>query len=185
MSDVIKSDPNSINDPGDSYVNSTDADPAETQEWLDSLEYVLSSKGPDRAKYLLSVLEAKALMEGVDMPAKSNTAYINTISKENTPPYPGNREIERRLKSFIRWNAMAMVVKANRKTKAPSLGGVGGHISTFASSATLYEVAYNHVFRGRGPSGYDGDLIYFQGHGSPGMYSRAFMGRTLGRRDSR
>ena len=140
MSDVIKSDPNSINDPGDSYVNTTDADPAETQEWLDSLEYVLSSKGPDRAKYLLSVLEAKALMEGVDMPAKSNTAYINTISKENTPPYPGNREIERRLKSFIRWNAMAMVVKANRKTKAPGLGGVGGHISTFASSATLYEV---------------------------------------------
>ena len=175
MSDVIKSDPNSINDPGDSYVNTTDADPAETQEWLDSLEYVLSSKGPDRAKYLLSVLEAKALMEGVDMPAKSNTAYINTISKENTPPYPGNREIERRIKSFIRWNAMAMVVKANRTTAEPGMGKVGGHISTFASSATLYEVAYNHVFRGRGPSGYDGDQIYFQGHGSPGMYSRAFM----------
>ena len=115
-------------------------------------------------------------MEGVDMPAKSNTAYINTISKENTPQYPGNREIERRLKSFIRWNAMAMVVKANRATDVPVIGGgVGGHISTFASSATLYEVAYNHIFRGRGPSGYDGDLIYFQGHGSPGMYSRAFM----------
>ena len=120
MSDVIKSGPNSINDPG-SFVNTTDADPTETQEWLESLEYVLSSKGKERAKYLLSVLEAKALMDGVDMPAKSNTAYINTISKENTPQYPGNREIERRIKSFVRWNAMAMVVRANRTTKAPCL----------------------------------------------------------------
>ena len=180
MSDVIKSDPNSINDPGDSYINTVDADPAETQEWLESLEYILSSKGKDRAKYLLSVLEAKALMEGVDMPAKSNTAYINTISKTDTPQYPGNREIERRIKSFVRWNATAMVVRANRATKAPGLGKVGGHISTFASSATLYEVAYNHIFRGRGPSGYDGDQIYFQGHGSPGMYSRAFMEGRFG-----
>ena len=173
MSDVIKSDPNSINDPGDPYVNTVDADPAETREWLESLEYVLSSKGKDRAKFLLSVLEAKALVDGVDMPAKSNTAYINTISKEDTPQYPGNAEIERRIRSFIRWNATAMVVKANKVTKKD--GAVGGHISTFASSATLYEVAYNHIFRGRGESGYDGDLIYFQGHGSPGMYSRAFM----------
>jgi pyruvate dehydrogenase E1 component len=179
MSDVIKSNPNSISG-ADSYVNTVDADPIETQEWLESLEYVLSSKGEDRAKYLLSVLEAKARLEGVDMPAKSNTAYINTISKDDTPPYPGNREIERRIKSFVRWNAMAMVVRANRATKAPGLGGVGGHISTFASSATLYEVAYNHIFRGRGPSGYDGDQIYFQGHGSPGMYSRAFMEGRLG-----
>ena len=175
MSDVIKSDPNSINDPGDSYVNTVDADPAETQEWLESLQYVLGSKGPERVKFLLSVLEAKALVDGVDMPAKSNTAYINTISKEDTPQYPGNAEIERRIRSFIRWNAMAMVVKANKATKAEGLGKVGGHISTFASSATLYEVAYNHIFRGRGESGYDGDQIYFQGHGSPGMYSRAFM----------
>ena len=118
MSDVIKSDPNSINDPGDSYVNTVDADPAETQEWLESLQYVLGSKGPERVKFLLSVLEAKALVDGVDMPAKSNTAYINTISKEDTPQYPGNAEIERRIRSFIRWNAMAMVVKANKVTKA-------------------------------------------------------------------
>jgi pyruvate dehydrogenase E1 component len=180
MSDVIKSNANSINDSGDSYRNTADADPTETREWLDSLEYILSSKGKDRAKFLLSVLESKARMEGVDLPAKSNTAYINTISKEETPPYPGNREIERRIKSFVRWNAMAMVVKANRATKAPGLGGVGGHISTFASSATLYEVAYNHIFRGRGPSGYDGDQIYFQGHGSPGMYARAFLEGRLG-----
>ena len=170
MSDVIKSNPNSSAKSSDSYANTVDADPTETQEWLESLDYVLSSKGKDRAKYLISVLEAKARLEGVDLPAKSNTAYINTISKADQPAYPGNREIERRIKSFVRWNAMAMVVRGNKVNP-----GIGGHISTFASSATLYEVAQNHIFRGRGESGYDGDLIYFQGHGSPGMYSRAYL----------
>ena len=95
---------------------------------------------------------------------------INTIPVDKQPPYPGNREIERRIKSIVRWNAMAMVVKANKNFK-----GIGGHISTFASSATLYDVAYNHFFRGRGESGFDGDSIYFQGHGSPGVYARAFV----------
>ncbi|MEL7496097.1 MAG: pyruvate dehydrogenase (acetyl-transferring), homodimeric type [Planctomycetota bacterium] len=170
MSDVIKSNPNPSNEAPDSYVNTVDADPTETQEWLESLEYILSSRGKDRAKYLLSVLEARARVEGVDLPAKSNTAYINTISRDEQPAYPGNREIERRIKSFVRWNAMAMVVRANKAN-----AGIGGHISTFASSATLYEVAYNHIFRGRGETGYDGDMVYFQGHGSPGMYSRAYM----------
>ena len=171
MSDVAKLSGKSIDEANEPYLKqTTDLDPAETQEWLDSLEYVLSSKGPDRAKYLLAMLEARARLEGVDMPSKSNTPYINTIPKSQQPAYPGDREIERRIKSIVRWNAMAMVVRANR---AP--GGVGGHISTFASSATLYEVAYNHVFRGRGESGYDGDQIYFQGHASPGMYSRAFL----------
>ncbi len=174
MSDVLKSNPNS-NDSPDSYIHTVDADPTETQEWLESLDYVLSSKGKDRARYLLSMLEAKARIEGVDLPAKSNTAYINTIPPEEQPAYPGNREIERRIKSIIRWNAMAMVVRANRATSAPELGGVGGHISTFASSATLYQVAFNHIFRGRGESGYDGDMVYFQGHGSPGMYARAYV----------
>lgn len=176
MSDVIKSTSKSIEDANESYITQTvDTDPAETQEWLDSLEYIMDSKGQDRAKYLLSVLEARARVEGVDLPIKSNTAYINTIAKHEQPPYPGNREIERRIKSFVRWNAMAMVVKANKKTDLPGVGGVGGHISTFASSATLYEVAQNHIFRGRGESGFDGDHVYFQGHGSPGMYSRAYM----------
>jgi pyruvate dehydrogenase E1 component len=147
-----------------------DIDPAETQEWIESLEYVLSSRGPVRAKYLLSVLEQKAKQSGVDRPMAMNTAYINTIPADKQPPYPGNRELERRIKSIIRWNAMAMVVRANRLP-----GGVGGHISTFASAATLYEVAFNHFFRGRGKSGYDGDQIYFQGHASPGMYARAFL----------
>ena len=176
MSDVIKSTSKSIEDANESYITQTvDTDPVETQEWLESLEYIMSTKGEDRAKYLLSVLEARARVEGVDLPIKSNTAYINTIAKHEQPAYPGNREIERRIKSFVRWNAMAMVVRANKATSAPGLGGVGGHISTFASAATLYEVAQNHIFRGRGESGFDGDLVYFQGHGSPGMYSRAFM----------
>jgi len=169
MADVIKPQASdSIHNP---YLEqTTDADPTETQEWLESLDYVISSKGPDRVRYLLEVLEGKALAEGVELEAKSNTPYINTIPAYGQPAYPGNREIERRIKSIIRWNAMAMVVKGNKNHP-----GIGGHISTFASSATLFEVAYNHFFRGRGESGYDGDLVYFQGHASPGIYSRAFL----------
>ena len=148
----------------------TDNDPAETQEWLDSLQYVLESKGRERAQHILSMLQSKAVQEGVELPLQLRTPYINTIPASEQPAYPGRREIERRIKSIIRWNAMAMVVRANK-----SFDGIGGHISTFASSATLYEVAQNHFFRGRGESGYDGDQIYFQGHASPGAYSRAFL----------
>ncbi len=168
MADAVKSTQDSANLPGAPLT--TDNDPVETQEWLDSLNYVINSKGPERAQYLLSLLEAKAKADGVDLPIRSNTPYINTIPLAAQPNYPGNREIERRIKSIIRWNAMAMVAKANK-----NIEGIGGHISTFASSATIYEVAFNHFFRGRGPSGYDGDLIYFQGHGSPGIYARAFV----------
>jgi pyruvate dehydrogenase E1 component len=149
---------------------SPDSDPIETGEWLDSLEYVLRSKGPERVKFLLSMLEKKAKREGVELPMASNTPYINTIPVAKQPAYPGNRELERRIKSIIRWNAMAMVVRANKQ-----FDGIGGHISTFASAATLYEVGFNHFFRGRGESGFDGDQIYFQGHASPGMYARAFL----------
>ncbi len=153
------------------YVKQTvDVDPVETDEWIDSLEYVITSRGPERAKYLLSVLEARARAEGVDLETKSNTPYINTIHVDHQPAYPGNREIERRIKSIIRWNAMAMVVRQNKKHK-----GIGGHIATYASTATLFEVAFNHFFRGRGKSGYDGDQIFFQGHASPGVYARAFL----------
>jgi pyruvate dehydrogenase E1 component len=147
-----------------------DADPVETSEWLESLDYVLKTRGAQRASYLLSQLTEKALREGVDLPFSANTPYINTISPSEQPIYPGNREIERRIKSIIRWNAMAMVVRANRGTH-----GIGGHISTFASAATLFEVGCNHFFRGKGESGYDGDQLYFQGHASPGVYSRAFV----------
>ncbi|HUE72527.1 MAG TPA: pyruvate dehydrogenase (acetyl-transferring), homodimeric type, partial [Pirellulaceae bacterium] len=147
-----------------------DIDPAETEEWLESLEYVLKTRGAERVKYLLDRLEKRARMEGVELPIHSNTPYVNTIPKEKQPRYPGNREIERRIKSIIRWNALAMVTRANWKDES-----LGGHISTFASSATLYEVGFNHFFRGKGESGYDGDQIYYQGHASPGMYARAFV----------
>ncbi|MBM4005307.1 MAG: pyruvate dehydrogenase (acetyl-transferring), homodimeric type [Planctomycetes bacterium] len=147
-----------------------DPDPAETQEWLESLDYVLNAKGTERVKHLLAALEVKARRQGVDIPLASNTPYINTIPSRRQPAYPGNRELERRIKSIIRWNAMAMVVRANKE-----FDGIGGHISTFASSATLYEVGYNHFFRGRGATGYDGDQVYFQGHASPGVYARAFL----------
>jgi len=146
-----------------------DIDPGETQEWLESLEDVLQRHGPERVQQLLVLLQEKAYREGIKMPFTANTPYINTIPVDQQPRYPGNREIERRIKSIIRWNAMAMVVRANRKTD-----GIGGHISTFASSATLYEVGYNHFFRA--PTDTEiGDFVYFQGHASPGMYARAFV----------
>jgi pyruvate dehydrogenase E1 component len=158
--------------PAEPYVNPVqDVDPAETQEWLESLEYVLQSKGAERVKFLLSELERKATIRGVDVPMPMNTPYINTIPLDRQPAYPGNRELERRIKSIIRWNAMAMVTRAN----SGDVEGIGGHIGTFASSATLFEVGFNHFFRGRGESGYSQDLVYYQGHASPGMYSRAFL----------
>jgi len=148
---------------------SEDGDPAETAEWLESLDYVLERKGAQRASQLLSLLDEAAYRHGVELPFTATTPYINTIPEDKQPRYPGNRELERRIKSIIRWNAMAMVVRANR-----DLDGIGGHISTFASSATLYEVASNHFLRGKGEA-YSGDQVYFQGHASPGMYARAYM----------
>ncbi|HEX3871177.1 MAG TPA: pyruvate dehydrogenase (acetyl-transferring), homodimeric type, partial [Pirellulales bacterium] len=149
--------------------NTGDVDPAETKEWLESLQYVLQAKGPERVRYLLSVLDEAASRQGVELPFALNTPYVNTIAPSQQPVFPGNREIERRIKSIIRWNAMAMVTRANK-----AHDGIGGHISTFASAATLYEVAYNHFFRGKGDD-YSGDQVYFQGHAAPGMYARAFV----------
>jgi len=147
-----------------------DLDPAETAEWLESLDYILENKGPERVQQLLAVLEESAHRNGVELPFTATTPYVNTIPRDKQPAYPGDRELERRIKSYVRWNAMAMVTRANRDPASP-----GGHISTFASSATLYEVALNHFIRGRGESGYGGDLVYYQGHAAPGMYSRAFL----------
>ena len=147
-----------------------DVDPTETAEWLESLDYVLDSKGPERVKELLSTLESAAVRNGVELPFTATTPYVNTIGRTEQPAFPGDRELERRIKSYVRWNAMAMVVRANRDPAAP-----GGHISTFASSATLYEVALNHFIRGRGEDGFSGDQVYYQGHAAPGMYSRAFL----------
>lgn len=155
MSDQVKKDQNS--------------EEIETREWLYSLDYVLEHSGPERVIELLRELQVRAHKAGVHIPFSANTPYINTIPREKQPPFPGDREIERRIKSLIRWNAMAMVVKANKLE-----GGVGGHISTYASAATLYEIGFNHFFHGKG-DGYEGDQIYFQGHASPGVYARAYL----------
>ncbi len=144
-------------------------DELELQEWLESLEYVLQSGGPEKVRELLNELDTYAHESGVDLPFTANTPYINTIPKSKQPPFPGGREIERRIKSIIRWNAMAMVVRANKHSS-----GIGGHISTFASAATLYEIAFNHFFKGK-DDGEMGDIIYFQGHAAPGIYARAFL----------
>jgi pyruvate dehydrogenase E1 component len=158
MSDIISQE-----------VNQSEHEALETREWLESLDYVLQHSGPGRAQRLLDSLNTYAFENGVRMPFSASTPYINTIPVSKQPPYPGNREIERRLKSIIRWNAMAMVVRANRINSS-----IGGHISTYASAATLYEVGFNHFFRGPGDHN-DGDQIFFQGHASPGIYSRAFL----------
>ncbi len=141
----------------------------ETREWLDSLDYVLRTGDKSRVIRLLEALRTRARQSGIKEPFTSNTPYINTISEHEQVPYPGDREIERRIKSLVRWNALAMVVRANRESD-----GIGGHISTYASSATLYEVGFNHFFRGK-DAGPDADIIYFQGHASPGPYARAFL----------
>ncbi len=149
--------------------NNRELQEIEIKEWLSSLDYVLENDTPEHAKELLQQLQVRAEVAGVKLPFTSNTPYINTITKERQPLFPGNRELERRIKSIIRWNAMAMVVRANRVEN-----GIGGHISTFASSATLFEIGFNHFFRGANHA-CGGDLVYFQGHASPGVYSRAFL----------
>src|SRR3972149_897855 len=125
--------------------------------------------GPDRAEFLLKKLMERGHRDGAIMPFTANTPYINTIPVEQEPDYPGDRAIERKIKSIIRWNAMAMVVRANRESH-----GIGGHISTYASSATLYEVAFNHFLRGKHGK-HPADQVYFQGHSAPGIYARAFL----------
>ncbi|MBF0491852.1 MAG: pyruvate dehydrogenase (acetyl-transferring), homodimeric type [Deltaproteobacteria bacterium] len=141
----------------------------ENQEWLESFDEVLEHEGPERARQILAEVEQHASEKGILLSAL-NTSYTNTISLQAQPVYPGDLELEKRIRSIIRWNAMAMVVRANKKED-----GIGGHISSFASAATLYEVAFQHFFRGRGESGFGGDQIYFQGHASPGIYARAFL----------
>ncbi len=146
-----------------------DRDPRETTEWMEAIDQVIDEAGPDRAAYLLEKLTDRARASGADLPANLNTPYKNTISLADELPYPGDRALERRIKSLLRWNAMAMVVRQNKYDE-----GIGGHISTFASLATLLEVGFNHFFRGS-YGDQPGDLIYFQGHSSPGVYARAFL----------
>jgi pyruvate dehydrogenase E1 component len=144
-------------------------DAAEIQEWLESLDSVLQSSGPEVASYILQRLRAHAKVIGIDIPFTANTPYVNTIPHSLQPEFPGDQQLERRIKSLVRWNALAMVVRANREEH-----GIGGHISTYASAAALYEVGFNHFFRARSAE-FEGDTIYFQGHAAPGIYSRAFL----------
>jgi pyruvate dehydrogenase E1 component len=146
-----------------------DADPQETCEWLDALRSVVEVQGRPRAEYLLEGLRHEAFRLGVRLAASDTTPHVNTIPADQEPPYPGDRQLERKIKSIIRWNAMAMVVRANQRSP-----GIGGHISTFASAATLYEVAFNHFLhgkQGRSPP----DQVFFQGHAAPGIYARAYL----------
>lgn len=148
--------------------NILDIDPQETNDWIESISALIDQKGLDRTHFILEKLIDYSRSSGIKLPFSSNTQYVNTISLDQQKPYPGDRSIERRIKSIIRWNAMAMVVRANRNNE-----GIGGHISTYASAATLYEVAFNHFIKGENLDG--GDLLYVQGHASPGIYSRAFL----------
>ena len=145
-----------------------DSDPQETREWLDALDGVLAAEGPDRAHFLIEQLIDRARRSGAYLPFSANTAYINTIPVEKQPKLPGDFNIEHRIRDTVRWNAMAMVVRANKNTN------VGGHIASFASAAMLYDIGYNHFWHA--PSeGHGGDLVFVQGHSAPGIYARMFM----------
>jgi pyruvate dehydrogenase E1 component len=146
-----------------------DIDPTETREWLESIDSVLGTHGPQRAHFLLNQMIDFARRSGAYLPYTPNTAYLNTIPTGLQPDYPGDRSIEKRIEAYIRWNAMAMVVHANRKSTE-----YGGHISSYASSATLYEVGFNHFWRAP-TAEHGGDLVFMQGHSAPGIYSRAFL----------
>ncbi len=146
-----------------------DIDTVETQEWIDALEAVIENEGLERAHFLLEQMIDKARRSGANLPYSANTAYVNTIPPHMEAPHPGDQVIEQRIRSFIRWNAMAMVVKANRKSTE-----LGGHIASFASAAVLYDVGFNHFWRAPTHE-HGGDLIYSQGHASPGTYARAFL----------
>ncbi|HLX43693.1 MAG TPA: pyruvate dehydrogenase (acetyl-transferring), homodimeric type [Bryobacteraceae bacterium] len=146
-----------------------DLNPQETSEWIEALDEIIDETGPDRASYLLERLMERAANLGVQPPLRLNTPYINTIPPEEQVAYPGDRAMERRIKSLTRWNATAMVVRANKYD-----ANIGGHLATYASSATLFEVGFNHFFHGS-HGDQAGDFVYFQGHASPGVYARAFL----------
>src|SRR5262245_17438360 len=153
----------------ETYTQPHQIEDVEIQEWLESLDAVLESSGPDVAAEILERLRAHATVNGIDLPFTANTPYANTIPQRLEPLFPGDQELERRIKSLIRWNALAMVVRANREEH-----NIRGHSSTYASAATLDEAGFNHFFRAR-TAEFEGDTVYFQGHAAPGMYARAFM----------
>ncbi len=147
-----------------------DIDAVETQDWIDSIESVLANEGQERTHFLLEKMIERAHRDGVDIPFSGTTEYINTIPVSKQPSYPGNSEIEHRIRAYIRWNAMAMIVKTNLNDSS-----LGGHIASYASLATMWEVGFNHFWHGPDKEGHGGDLVFFQGHSSPGIYARAFV----------
>jgi pyruvate dehydrogenase E1 component len=152
------------------YRAGVDGNPGETREWLEAFDQVVAVEGRERAEFLLRSLLQSGYAQGVEVPFTGATPYVNTIPKSLEPAYPGDLALESRIRRIVRWNAAAMVVRANKKYK-----GIGGHLATFASASMLYQMGLTHFFRGRGESGFDGDSIYFQGHGSPGLYAYAFL----------
>jgi pyruvate dehydrogenase E1 component len=146
-----------------------DLDPVETREWRDAFDSVLEFEGADRAGFLLEELIGEARRNGAPVPYSANTPYLNTIPPDKEPPHPGDREIEHRIRSLIRWNAVAIVLRANKESSE-----LGGHIASFQSAATLYDTGFEHFWHA--PSdGHGGDLVFVQGHSSPGIYARSFL----------
>ncbi|KPW94751.1 Pyruvate dehydrogenase E1 component, partial [Pseudomonas syringae pv. cerasicola] len=145
-----------------------DEDPQETREWLESIESVLNSEGRPRAHYLIDQLLDFDVAQHGDFYGRVTTPYVNTIPSDRQQPYPGDLQVEKRINAFIRWNALAMVLRAGKHS------GVGGHIASYASAAVLYDVGFDHFFRGRTEQ-FAGDLVYIQGHSSPGIYGRAYL----------
>ena len=154
-----------------------DDDPLETRDWLDALRSLAQVEGEPRARFILETLQDEAQRLGLNLPQGLTTAYLNTIPTAHQPAYPGDQELEGRIRAALRWNAMAMVTRANRESTE-----LGGHIASYASLATIYEVGFNHFFHAPGEAG-AGDLLFFQGHTSPGMYARAFLEGRLTERD--
>ncbi len=146
-----------------------DIDPAETEDWLESLDQVVEQSGETRARFLVYKLLKRARQLQIGLPPLTQTRYINTISPEQEPSFPGDEAMELRIRRIVRWNAVAMVLRANSQ-----FSGIGGHLSTYASSASLYETGFNHFFRGKDGQG-SGDQIFYQGHAAPGIYARAFL----------
>src|SRR5580765_2258088 len=148
---------------------STDTDPVETNEWREAFDSVLDFDGPDRAGYLLEELIGEAKRKGAPVPYSANTPYLNTIRPDQQPAYPGDRAIEHAIRSIIRWNAVAIVLRANKESSE-----LGGHIASFQSAATMYDTGFNHFWHAASED-HGGDLVFVQGHCSPGIYARSFM----------
>ncbi|HEY5994710.1 MAG TPA: pyruvate dehydrogenase (acetyl-transferring), homodimeric type, partial [Gallionellaceae bacterium] len=149
--------------------NIPDVDTQETQEWLDAIASVLENEGPERAHFLIERMIVQARLGGADMPISATTPYLNTIPTDKEQRSSGDEELEHRIRALTRWNAMALILNANRESSE-----LGGHIASFASAATLYDVGFNHFFHGA-TENHGGDLVFFQGHSSPGMYARAYL----------